>query len=155
MLQEFSCSFFSMECSMSAPDSRLRQRLSRFRQALSRLREAVDLAAERPLSRLEEQGLIQAFEFTHELAWNVLKDFLELQGVTPLYGSKDTTREAFRRGLLEQGDVWMDMIRDRNLTSHTYNEETAKLIADAIIHRYFPQLVALADNIEQLLTGMP
>jgi nucleotidyltransferase substrate binding protein (TIGR01987 family) len=86
---------------MSAPDSRLRQRLSRFRQALSRLREAVDLAAERPLSRLEEQGLIQAFEFTHELAWNVLKDFLELQGVTPLYGSKDTTREAFRRGLLE------------------------------------------------------
>lgn len=86
---------------MSVSDSQLRQRLIRFRQALSRLREAVDLAAERPLSRLEEQGLIQAFEFTHELAWNVLKDFLELQGVAPLYGSKDTTREAFRRGLLD------------------------------------------------------
>ncbi len=63
---------------MSAPDARLRQRLSRFRKALSRLREAVDLAAERPLSRLEEQGLIQAFEFTHELAWHVLAVFLPI-----------------------------------------------------------------------------
>ncbi|MCS6940173.1 MAG: nucleotidyltransferase substrate binding protein [Roseiflexaceae bacterium] len=140
---------------MSAPDARLRQRLSRFRKALSRLREAVDLAAERPLSRLEEQGLIQAFEFTHELAWNVLKDFLELQGVAPLYGSKDTTREAFKRGLLDQGDLWMDMIRDRNLTSHTYNEETAVLIARAVIQHYFPQFVALSNKMEQLLAEAP
>ncbi len=140
---------------MGEPDARLRQRLSRFRKALSRLREAVDLAAERPLSRLEEQGLIQAFEFTHELAWNMLKDFLELQGVAPLYGSTDTTREAFKRGLLDQGDLWMDMIRDRNLTSHTYNEETAVLIARSIIQQYYPQFVALSDKMEQLLARTP
>ncbi|ABU57305.1 nucleotidyltransferase substrate binding protein [Roseiflexus castenholzii] len=140
---------------MSAPDARLRQRLSSFRKALSRLHEAVNLAAERPLSRLEEQGLIQAFKFTHELAWNVLKDFLELHGVAPLYGSKDTTREAFKRGLLDQGDLWMDMIRDRNLTSHTYNEETAVLITRSVIQHYFPQFVTLSDKMEQLLAEMP
>jgi hypothetical protein len=57
------------------------------------------LAKQRRLSDLEQQGLIQAFEFTHELAWNTLKDFLESRGAGPLYGSKDATREGFAKGL--------------------------------------------------------
>jgi hypothetical protein len=69
------------------------------------LKEAVELAKRRRLSRLEEQGLIQAFEYTHELAWNTLKDFLENRGVRNLYGSKDATREAFRSGLIENGEA--------------------------------------------------
>lgn len=94
--------------------------------------------------------MIQAFEFTHEMAWNTLKDFLENRGAAPLYGSKDTTREAFKLGLLGHGDIWMEMIRDRNLTSHTYNQETASAIASAILKAYYPEFIELAEKLEEL-----
>lgn len=81
------------------PDVRWRQRLQSFRKAFSQLSGAAALAQERKLTDLERQGLIQAFEFTHELAWNTLKDFLESHGALNLYGSKDATREAFAKGL--------------------------------------------------------
>ncbi len=121
---------------MTIHDIRWIQRLNHFNQAFARMQSAVALAAERDLSDLEQQGLIQGFEYTHELAWKTLKDFLEHRGTEALYGSKDVTRQAFRLGLIEDGDIWMDMIRDRNLTSHTYNEETAMEIVDAILKRY-------------------
>jgi phosphoribosylanthranilate isomerase len=84
---------------MSMPDIRWRQRCQNYRQALSRLTEAVALSRQRPLSELEEQGMIQAFEFSHELAWNVLKDYLEAQGFVGIIGSRNATREAFKNGL--------------------------------------------------------
>ena len=119
------------------PDVRWKQRLQSFRRALSQLRAGVDLAGERELSNLERQGLIQAFEFTHELAWNVMKDFLAAHGsTTPIYGSKDATRDAFAAELLDEGDLWMLMIADRNRTSHTYNEDTADQIAGRIVESY-------------------
>lgn len=124
---------------MPAKDIRWIQRLSNFNKAFTQLREAVSLAEQRKLSRLEEQGLIQAFEFTHELAWNILKDFLEDRGVKTLFGSKDATREAFKTGLIEHGDIWMDMIKSRNLTTHTYDESTAAEIGSAVIHSYFAE----------------
>ncbi len=134
---------------MSAQDIRWLQRFKHFQSALLRLEEAVDLAQERSLSPLEQQGLIQAFEFTHELAWNTLKDFLEYLGVQPLYGSRDSTREAFKRGLLEDGETWMDMIRDRNLTSHTYNEEIANSIVASILRRYYNQFRVLQQKLAE------
>lgn len=76
--------------------------------------------------------MVKAFEFTHELAWNTLKDFLESRGTTELYGSRDATREAFAKGLIAHGDIWMDMIKARNRSSHTYNEKTAREVATAI-----------------------
>ena len=79
---------------MSTPAIRWMQRFQNFRQALSRLTEAVELAGRRPLSELEQQGLIQGFEYTHELGWNVLKDYLEAQGFVGLIGSKGATRRA-------------------------------------------------------------
>ena len=82
-------------------DIRWKQRFDNFGKAFLELREAVDLAAARPLSKLEKQGAIQGFEYTHELAWNVLKDYLEYQGIVGLIGSRDTTRAAFQRGLIE------------------------------------------------------
>jgi nucleotidyltransferase substrate binding protein (TIGR01987 family) len=97
----------------------------------------------RQLTKLEAQGLIQAFKFTHELAWNTLKDFLVHHGVLNLYGSKDTTRSAFQTGLIQNGEVWMDMISSRNLTSHTYNEAVAKQIIGAIRESYFSEFEAL------------
>lgn len=124
---------------VQTPDVRWRQRFQSFRKALSQLAAARALAEQRKLSELEQQGLIQAFEFTHELAWNVLKDFLESRGASNLYGSKDATREAFARSLIASGDAWMDMIAARNRSSHTYNEKTAQEVASAILSTFVPE----------------
>ncbi|MGA7881081.1 MAG: nucleotidyltransferase substrate binding protein [Terrimicrobiaceae bacterium] len=121
------------------PDVRWRQRLQSFRKAFSQMSGAAALAQERKLTDLERQGLIQAFEFTHELAWNTLKDFLESHGALNLYGSKDATREAFAKGLIANGEEWMAMIQSRNRSSHTYNENTAKEVATAILSSYVPE----------------
>ena len=79
-----------------------------------------------------------------------MKDFLEFQGVQNLYGSRDTTREAFNRGLIENGEVWMDMIAKRNLTSHTYDEATADRVADSILNTYFVEFETLLIRFAQL-----
>ena len=131
---------------MTTPDIRWTQRLVNFRRALATLQRAIGLAQSRPLSELEELGLIQAFEFTHELSWLLLKDFLVDQGVAGISGSRDAVREAVVRQLLPQGDetVWMAMIRSRNLTSHTYNPAVAREIADLIVHRYGPAFQQLS-----------
>ena len=135
---------------MNTQDIRWMQRFNHFNNAFTHVKEAAELAQQRPLSKLEGQGLIQAFEYTHELAWNTLKDLLESRGVHNLYGSKDVTREAFKVGLLKNGQTWMDMIRDRNLTSHTYNEETANAIVSAILGRYFAEFIVFRQTMEAL-----
>ena len=132
------------------PDVRWRQRLQSFGKAFSRLADAVKLAGKRKLSRLEKQGLIQAFEFTHELAWNVLKDYLEAQGIQGVIGSRGAAREAFKNGLIADGEVWMDMIKSRNQTSHTYNEGTANEITEAILTRYHAEFVKFQKRLKQL-----
>ena len=135
---------------MSRQDIRWIQRAKHFDKAFSLLEEAVELARQRPLSKLEAQGLIQGFEYTHELAWNTLKDFLEDRGVQALYGSRDTTRAAFRTGLIENGETWMEMIQSRNLTSHTYNEATADQVVRAILDSYFAAFQALRTTLAGL-----
>ena len=104
---------------MTTQDIRWIQRYNHFAQAFEQLERAVELSNQRPLTELEEQGMIQAFEYTHELAWNVLKDFLENQGLRNLYGSKDSTREAFKRGLIENGEVRMDIISEQKISTLT------------------------------------
>ena len=131
-------------------DIRWIQRFNNFKKAFSQLEEAEKLAQQRPLSKLEEQGCIQAFEYTHELAWKTLKDFLENRGVQNLYGSKDTTRAAFKTGLIGNGDIWMDMILSRNLTSHTYDDTTADNIVSAIHSDYFSEFRALKAKLDVL-----
>ena len=130
---------------MAASDVRWLQRLENYGRALATLQRALQTARERPLSELEEQGLIQAFEFTHELSWLLLKDYLVDQGVSGISGSRDAVREAVVRELLSPGseDTWMAMIRSRNLTSHTYNPELAHEIAALIVQRYGPALLEL------------
>lgn len=117
-------------------DIRWHQRLSNYIKALDRLNKAVDLASKRALSELEQQGLIQSFEFTHELAWKVMKDYFYYQGNVEIRGSRDATREAFSFNIIIKGEVWMDMIVSRNKTSHTYDEKTAKEIVDNILNNY-------------------
>ena len=132
------------------PDVRWHQRLQSFHKAFVSLSEGARLAGERELSPLEKQGLIQAFEFTHELAWNVLKDYLESQGIQGVVGSKGATREAFKNSLIADGEVWMDMIKSRNQTSHTYNEETANEITEAILTRECAQFSQFSTRFSRL-----
>lgn len=119
------------------------------------LRQAVELAEQRDLTELEKQGLIQGFEFTHELSWNVLKDYLEEQGVIGIIGSKNATREAFRNGLISEGQSWMDMIKARNLTSHTYNTDIAEEIANNILTRFYPAFVEMEQRFSRLHDQAP
>ena len=133
-----------------AQDIRWKQRFNNFIHALQTLDEAMALEKTRPLTKLEQQGLIQGFEFTHELAWNVLKDYLEDKGITGLIGSKDATRSAFKNGLISPGEDWMNMIADRNLTSHAYDQHTAQTIADHISKRYYPAFKSLAETFTRL-----
>ncbi len=135
---------------MGNRDIRWIQSANNFDKAFSQLKEAVELARRRQLSKLEAQGLIQGFEYTHELAWNTLKCFLEEQGIQNLYGSKDTTRAAFRAGLIENGEIWMAMIQSRHLTSHTYNESTAAQIVEAILDVYYAEFEALQAKLQDL-----
>ena len=131
-------------------DVRWKQRFSNFKKALIQLEDAVVLSQQRQLTQLEKQGVIQAFEFTHELAWNVLKDFLEDQGEQSIKGSKDATRAAFKVSLIADGEQWMAMIQSRNLSSHTYDEETAESLVTAIINDYFPLFKVLKSEMEDL-----
>lgn len=135
---------------MNDPDVRWKQRLANYRRALAQLSAAVDLAETRPLSELERQGLIQAFEFTHELAWNVMKDYFACQGNTAITGSRDAAREAFNKGLVEDGEGWMEMIQSRNQTAHTYNERVAAEIATRITSRYRRLFRQLLERMEEL-----
>jgi len=131
-------------------DIRWIQRFSNYNKALETLNEAVALNEERTLSKLEKQGLIQAFEFTHELAWKIMQDFFVYQGNTELRGSRDATREAFKNDLITDGDNWMEMIKKRNLTSHTYNEETSEEIYENIIEDFHPLFVAFQTKMQEL-----
>lgn len=136
---------------MSSEDIRWKQRFVNFGKALARLSDAVELGRKRPLSDLEKQGVIQAFEFTHELAWNTLKDFLQSRGNTEaIYGSRDATRLAFAAGLIEHGEVWMEMILDRNRSSHTYDPQTAEAVYRAATERYHPEFLKLQKHLSGL-----
>ncbi len=136
-------------------DIRWLQRFANSTKALQSLADAVALAGERPLSKLEQQGLIQAFEFTHELAWNMLKDYLEQQGIFGLIGSRDASRSAFQNGLVTDGEAWMDMIKARNLTSHTYNPEVADSVTRDILMRFYPAFAALQQRLDPLTQPGP
>lgn len=136
---------------MNSPDIRWIQRFDNFKRAFARLSEASELAERRGLSDLERQGLIQAFEFTHELAWNTLKDFLTARGSSEkLYGSRDATRAAFAAELIENGEAWMEMIQHRNESSHTYNDDVAAKIMEAVQTRYVPAFEAFQSRFLEL-----
>lgn len=136
---------------MQSKDIRWIQRFNNFSKAFQQLQAAYELSKTRQLTELENQGLIQAFEFTHELAWNTLKDYIEHTGGQNLIGSKDTTREAFQTGLISNGTVWMEMIKNRNLTSHTYNQETSSLITQNIIELYVPNFIEFSEKMKSLI----
>ena len=127
---------FAHFCSMDNLDIRWKQRLHNYESALVQFNEAIALFKERPLSNLERHGLIQAFEFTHELAWKTLLDFFRYQGVTDLFGSRDVFRKALEAGLIHEGEKWFESIQSRNLTSHVYDQDVVNDLIQVIVSDY-------------------
>lgn len=136
---------------METQDIRWQQRFQNYLKAYSLLEEAVQKHQSEGLSELEQQGLIQRFEFTHELAWNVLKDYFYYQGTTSINGSRDATREAFQNGLIQDGDQWMSMIISRNQSTHTYNQKTAQELVEKITQVYIHLFSDLKDTLAALI----
>jgi len=123
---------------MENQDIRWKQRFEHFLGALKQLKNANALQKERAFTELELQGAVQAFEVTQELSWKVMKDFLEAQGKTDLFGSKTVVREAFNVGLISNGEHWLKTIESRNKTSHIYDEIEILKILEIVFNEYLP-----------------
>lgn len=131
-------------------DIRWKQRFSNFEKALSKMTEVIDLK-NNSLSDLEKEGLIQRFEFTHELCWNVMKYFLIYDGIQNIIGSRSAVREAFNKGVITNGEIWMDMIESRNRTSHAYIETILTVEFEKIVKLYYPLLIEFKNKMKSLL----
>ncbi len=129
-------------------DIRWIQRFDNYKKAFLNLKNAVDLSQTRVLSDLEKQGLIQSFEFTYELAWKTLKDYLNYMQVEAKF-PREVMKLSFSYELIADGDIWMDMLEKRNLMAHTYDEETFQLAYDLITNKYFAQLNLLLEMFEK------
>ncbi|MCF8413251.1 MAG: nucleotidyltransferase substrate binding protein [Melioribacteraceae bacterium] len=134
---------------MSEQDIRWKQRFKNYSKAFENLKNAV-LEVTNPTD-LEKEGTIQRFEFTHELAWKVMKDYLEYEGITGITGSRSATREAFNKGLISNGEVWMAMIESRNNTVHTYQKDILQKEYSLIVGEYYSELESFHKKIDGLM----
>jgi len=134
---------------MTKQDIRWVQRFNNFKKALAQLTNVVELIKVRPLTDIERQGLIKAFEFTYELSWNVLKDYFQYQGTVTITGSRDAIREGFLREVILDGESWMKMVVDRNKAAHSYSEKVAKEIELNVLNVYYPLFLDLQQVMEQ------
>ena len=148
-------------------DIRWEQRFNNYRKALKSLRDNITYIKGEQGWKTEEdienvlmetrdilkQGLIQSFEYTHELAWKVMKDYAEYQGNTEIKGSRDALKYAAQVELVNNGHVWMEMMQSRNSTSHTYNESTANEIVKFILMEYEKEFVQFETKMKDLSDG--
>jgi len=129
-------------------DKRWQQRFDNYQKVLVQLEKFV--AKGNALSEMEGQGLIKSFEYTYELGWLTMKDYLQSLGNIDLFGSRDSIQRGFQRGLIIDGQGWMDMYKDRIKTAHTYKQETAQEVIKAITERYF----TLFKDFEKRMLGL-
>lgn len=134
---------------------RWEQRLESYHKALARLAEIVGASKKRALNEFERDGLVQRFEFTHELSWKLMKAYAEYQGFDGIGGSRDATRKAFEMSLISDGQSWMDMIKSRNETSHNYDGSMADDVVDSIINRFYPLLADFYQKMNSLSALTP
>ena len=132
-------------------DIRWIQRFNSYKKALATLKRSVLVAQERDLNELEEQGMVQGFEFTFELSWKLLKDYLESKGFKDFHGSRDSFRLAFQEGLISDGETWMEMIDTRNRALHTYDENIAKEIISLVLSKHFCKFENLLEKMNSYL----
>jgi nucleotidyltransferase substrate binding protein (TIGR01987 family) len=124
--------------------NRWRQRFSNFQSALNELSEAVH---QPQLNKLEKQGLIKAFEYTFELGWKTLQDYLQFIGIKDVVGPRPVLTESFKLGLISEGEKWFELLEDRNQTSHIYNKNIADEITADIISNHYSLLKQLESTL--------
>lgn len=148
-------------------DIRWIQRFSNYRKALKKLNEAIDYIkinlidnsnenfdkSKLTLNEIIKEGLIQRFEYTYEMAWNVMKDYALFQGNTQISGSRDAIRYSFSINIISEGDLWMDMVQSRIKTSHTYDEETVDDIYYKIINKYHLEFIKFEETMTAKIDG--
>lgn len=124
---------------MNTHDVRWRQRFDQFDKSFALLESAMTIGK---MTVIERAGLIQFFEMAFEQSWKLLKDFQEAEGFT-IASPRQAIKQAFQSGLVTDGHAWISALEDRNLTTHTYNEQTADLVEQKIRNDYFPLLKSL------------
>ena len=128
-------------------DIRWKQRFENFNNVYILLEK---YSKEQNLSELEQAGIIQFFEVTFELAWKVLKDYLEKDGFI-VKSPREAIKQAFQNDLINDGHIWIEALANRNLTNHTYDSELANKIVQEIVNRYFPEIKIMHDKLEKEL----
>lgn len=134
---------------------RWEQKLQSYSKALNRLAQVVNESKRRELNEFERDSVVQRFEFTHEVAWKLMKSFAEYQGDNTLMGSRDAVRWAYENHLITDGQVWMNMIRSRNETSHDYDDSMAIEVVKQVVDNYFPAMFDLYTRMSQLAASVP
>lgn len=125
---------------------KVKEKLDNYTKAVERLRESL---ARDENDDIVLDGVIQRFEFTYELSWKLLKAYLAYNGIAEVRTPREAFKEAFAAGLIVDGDIWLEMIDDRNLTSHTYDETEARRIFERIKNKYFRELSKLKEIISK------
>lgn len=133
---------------------RWEQKLQSYHKALNRLAEMVNVMDKRQLNEFEADGLIQRFEFTFELAWKLMKSYAEFQGTDKeIMGSRDAIRWAFENKLISDSSTWMEMVKRRNDTSHTYDEDTALEVVFRVKESYYQAFTVYYDRMKDLASA--
>jgi nucleotidyltransferase substrate binding protein (TIGR01987 family) len=134
-------------------DIRWKQRFANFENAYIVFRRALERHEAEPCDEIIQMGLVQAFEFTYELAWNTIKNYLENEGFGEFQGSKQVIRAAFQAKLIDDAEQWMEAVKKRNLTSHTYNSLVLDEGIDFITKTFSPLVIKLYEDLKKLCTG--
>ncbi len=128
-------------------DVRWKKRFQNFEKSLLLLEGALALKSPDIYQRA---GLIQFFETTFELSWKLMKDYLEAEGFVEVSSPRAAIKKAFETDLIEEGHIWMELLQDRNLTAHTYDEDTASKVGELIKQKYYPVIRKLYEALKQV-----
>lgn len=125
---------------MNQKETRWEQRFTNFEKAFLQLKSAVDNFEK--LDKLSREGLVQRFEYTFELAWKTMKDYLESNGIITKF-PRETIKHAFQTEIINKGEVWLDMLEKRNMLAHTYDEKNFNEATEVIVKSYYPEISEL------------
>jgi nucleotidyltransferase substrate binding protein (TIGR01987 family) len=131
---------------MESKDIRWRQRFQNFERSLQYLEYAMRITNP---DIIQKAGKIQFFEMSFELAWHLLKDYLEAEGFLDVRSPRSALKKAFEVGIIQDGHSWMTLLEDMNITTHAYDEETVNIIDQLIHQNYFPLFKQLYDYLQQ------
>lgn len=132
---------------MPSQDVRWKQRFANFNKALEQFEQAVKTNTQ---DRLAQEGLIQRFEYTFELAWKCLQDILQERGYEGIRGPKPVLEQSFQDGLIGDGVLWMEMLKARNEASHLYDEKVFTVVYDKAKNEFVRALRSLKKELERL-----